>query len=206
MPADLPTAEARRPRRDALANRERVVAAAARLFREHGVEAVRMDDIAAEAGVGKGTLYRGFGDKSALVAAVLDDRERAFQERVLHGPPPLGPGAPAAARLEAFVSELAAEVEATWPTLVVSENSTIGARYRIGSYSANRLHVTVLLREAAPALDPEWHADALLAPLAADLYGHQRTELGMSADRIRDGLVAAARALAEGSKSGAARG
>ena len=165
-----------------------------------------MDDIAAEAGVGKGTLYRGFGDKSALVAAVLDDRERAFQERVLHGPPPLGPGAPAAERLEAFVAELAGEVEATWPTLVVSENSTIGARYRIGSYAASRLHVTVLLREAAPALDAEWHADALLAPLAADLYGHQRTELAMSADRIRDGLVESARKLVKRSRSRAARG
>jgi AcrR family transcriptional regulator len=201
MAAELPTATTRRPRSDAVANRERVVAAAERLFRERGVEAVRMDDIAAAAGVGKGTLYRGFGDKSALVAAVLDGRERAFQDRVLHGEPPLGPGAPAAVRLEAFLAALAGEVEETWRTLVVSENSTIGARYRIGSYAANRLHLVVLLREAAPRLDAEWHADALLAPLAADLYGHQRTELGMGAERIRDGLVATARSLVKRSKS-----
>ena len=195
MPAELPTATARRPRRDAIANRERVVAAAERLFRQRGVDAVRMDDIAAAAGVGKGTLYRGFADKGALVAAVLDGRERAFQDRVLRGDPPLGPGAPAADRLAAFLAGLAAEVEDTWRTLVVSENSTIGARYRIGSYTAYRLHVAVLLRDAAPALDADWHADALLAPLAADLYGHQRAELGMSAERIRDGVVEAARRL-----------
>ena len=198
MPRPLPLADSpqRRPRRDATANRARVLAAAERLFRERGVDAVRMDDIAAAAEVGKGTLYRGFADKSALVAAVLDDRERAFQERVLHGDPPLGPGAPAAERLEAFLVALAAEVEATWPTLLVSENATIGARYRIGSYSAYRLHVAVLLREAAPDLDADWHAEALLAPLAADLYGHQRSELGMPAERIRDGLVAQARRIA----------
>ncbi len=198
MSESLPVAESpsRSPRRDAIANRERVVAAAERLFRERGVEAVRMDDIAAAAGVGKGTLYRGFADKSALVAAVLDGRERAFQERVLRGDPPLGPGVPAAERLEAFLVALAAEVEATWPTLLVSENSTIGARYRIGSYAAYRLHVAVLLREAAPELDADWHAEALLAPLAADLYGHQRAELGMPAGRIRDGLVAQARRIA----------
>lgn len=198
MSQPLPVAapSSRRQRRDAVANRERVVAAAERLFRERGVEAVRMDDIAAAAGVGKGTLYRGFADKSALVAAVLDGRERAFQERVLRGDPPLGPGAPAAERLEAFLVALAAEVEATWPTLLVSENATIGARYRIGSYAAYRLHVAVLLREAAPELDADWQAEALLAPLAADLYGHQRAELGMPADRIRDGLVAQARRIA----------
>ena len=53
-----------------------------------------MDQVAAAAGVGKGTLFRRFGDKSGLAAALLDARERVLQEAVLFGPPPLGPGAP----------------------------------------------------------------------------------------------------------------
>ena len=62
-----------------------------------------MDDIAAEAGVGKGTLYRRFGDKGGLAFALLDERERGFQERMVYGEAPLGPGAPATERLVAFV-------------------------------------------------------------------------------------------------------
>ena len=39
-----------------------------------------MDDVAAEAGVGKGTLYRRFGDRSSLLRALIDEPERDFQE------------------------------------------------------------------------------------------------------------------------------
>jgi AcrR family transcriptional regulator len=53
-----------------------------------------MDAVAAEAGVGKGTLFRRFGDRAGLAVALLDERERDLQAAVLSGPPPLGPGAP----------------------------------------------------------------------------------------------------------------
>src|SRR5687768_9766061 len=92
-----------RERADAARNRAAVLAAAADLFRRHGVEAVSMDAVAAAAGVGKGTLFRRFGDKAGLAVALLDERERELQEAILSGPPPLGPGAPAAERLLAFV-------------------------------------------------------------------------------------------------------
>src|SRR5256884_7152097 len=92
----------RKERADAARNRAAVLRAAARLFAEHGVAEVSMDQVAAAAGVGKGTLFRRFGDKSGLAAALLDARERDLQEAILHGPPPLGPGAGAAARLTAF--------------------------------------------------------------------------------------------------------
>jgi AcrR family transcriptional regulator len=57
-------------RRDAAANRERLVAAAERVFAERGTGA-GLDDIAREAGVGPATLYRRFANKDALVREVL---------------------------------------------------------------------------------------------------------------------------------------
>src|SRR4051812_40024312 len=64
-----------RERADAARNRLKVLAAAERLFAAQGVGAVSMDEVATVAGVGKGTLYRRFGDKSGLAAALLDERE-----------------------------------------------------------------------------------------------------------------------------------
>jgi AcrR family transcriptional regulator len=72
------TAVAARTRADAVRNRERVVAAAAEVFREKGDAAV-VPEIAARAGVGKGTVYRCFPTKDHLVAAVATQRVRWFE-------------------------------------------------------------------------------------------------------------------------------
>jgi AcrR family transcriptional regulator len=59
-------------RRDAAANRERILAAARRLFSEQGLDA-SMDEVARDAGVGSGTLYRRFPTKEALLDAILGE-------------------------------------------------------------------------------------------------------------------------------------
>jgi AcrR family transcriptional regulator len=70
------------PRRaDAVRNRERVVAAAATLFAQRGIEA-GVPEIAALAGVGKGTVYRSFPTKEHLIAAVVVERLGAFERMV----------------------------------------------------------------------------------------------------------------------------
>ncbi len=58
-------------RRDAELNLERILVAAQDVFAEHGFEA-SMEQIAARAGVGVGTLYRRFPNKESLVSAVLE--------------------------------------------------------------------------------------------------------------------------------------
>jgi len=179
-----PSRPAGTERCDAARNRARVLAAAERLFAERCISEVSMDDIAAEAGVGKGTLYRGFGDRAGLALAVLGERDRAFQEALLRGPPPLGPGAPAPERLAAFLQGLVDVLEANIDLLVVSENATPGARYRTRLYDTYRLHATVLLREIIGA-EPGPLADLVLAPLAADLYQHLRRDRGTSPDEIK---------------------
>ena len=91
-----------RERSDAARNREALLAAAARLVDEHGVDAVTMDSVAAEAGVGKGTVFRRFDSREGLMAALLNRSETEWQRLVIEGPPPLGPGAAPLERLRAF--------------------------------------------------------------------------------------------------------
>src|SRR5271154_1006774 len=98
---DLPVS-APHERGDAARNRAQLLVAARRLVTERGADAVTMDDIAAAAGVGKGTVFRRFGSRSGLMVVLLDEDERASQEAFLFGPPPLGPDAPPIDRLVAF--------------------------------------------------------------------------------------------------------
>jgi AcrR family transcriptional regulator len=65
---------AERPlRRDAERNRQRILAAAADVFTERGLDAT-LDDVARAAGVGIGTVYRRFPDKESLVSELFRDR------------------------------------------------------------------------------------------------------------------------------------
>lgn len=89
-------------RADAARNRARLLDAAARLVAEHGAAGVTMEAVAAAANVGKGTVFRRFGDRTGLLTALLDHSERNFQAAFLGGPPPLGPGSEPAERLRAF--------------------------------------------------------------------------------------------------------
>ncbi|HEX8206391.1 MAG TPA: helix-turn-helix domain-containing protein [Solirubrobacteraceae bacterium] len=198
MTFELPVAGNAPPkeREDAARNRERVTEAAAKLFREcQDPEGVDMRAIAAEAGVGVGTLYRRFGDKASLAANVLDDHARALQDAIISGPPPLGPGAPAGKRLEAFLRALVEHTEKELDLVYAVEHSLPGGRFALGPYPAWHLHTTVLLREIAPEADHEWLADALLAPLSSSLYRHQRRERGLSPEQVADQLTLLARAV-----------
>jgi len=60
-------------RRDAERNRQRILAAAAGVFTERGLDAT-LDDVARAAGVGIGTVYRRFPDKDSLVSELFRDR------------------------------------------------------------------------------------------------------------------------------------
>ncbi len=79
-------------RRDAAANRQRILAAAVEVFRTSGIDA-GVDEIARRAGVGVGTLYRRFPTKEALVQAIvvelLSGLTRIAAE-ALQGPPETG--------------------------------------------------------------------------------------------------------------------
>jgi AcrR family transcriptional regulator len=78
-PVTEPTTAPRPLRADARRNREKVLAAARRCFAKQGYD-TQMTDVAKEAGVGVGTLYRHFPDKEQLVEALVAERFRQFTE------------------------------------------------------------------------------------------------------------------------------
>ena len=89
-------------RADAARNRRHLLATARDMLADQGADKLTMDGLAERAGLGKGTVYRRFGTRAGIFAALLDDDERGFQQQVLSGPPPLGPGAPPLDRLIAY--------------------------------------------------------------------------------------------------------
>jgi AcrR family transcriptional regulator len=177
-------------RADAASNRRRILAAASELFAERGPACVSMQDVARAAGVGMGTMYRRFGDRAGLTFALLGERHRVFQEELLRGAPPLGPGAPAAERLRAFGRrrlELLDDGEADMLLTVKADSATLA-----GPDGAYRTHLAVLLREAAPGLDVEYAVDLLVMAFDARLHLHLRRERGWSLARVQDGWCALA--------------
>ncbi len=81
----------RRPRADAQRNRERILEVARLAFTRHGVEAT-LDDIARQAGIGSGTLYRHFPARDDLIEAVYRgevEKLTAAGQRFAAAKPPL---------------------------------------------------------------------------------------------------------------------
>lgn len=179
-----PAPDRPRERADAARNRARVLAAAARLLAEHGGQGVTMERIAAEAGVGKGTLYRRYPDVTSIARALLDEHERRLQEQLVRGEPPLGPGAPPADRLAAFYRAMVALLEQHAHLALAAETGP--RRFETGAYRAWHLHIRTLLAEAGHPDDPAL-ADVLLAPLAPELLTHLLRS-GRSAADLVDAL------------------
>lgn len=98
----LPVGPPRTERADAARNREHLLGVAREMISEYGANRVTMDALAERAQLGKGTVFRRFGSRAGIFAALLDDADRKFQQQVLYGPPPLGPDANTTARLIAY--------------------------------------------------------------------------------------------------------
>lgn len=194
----------RRERRDAAEHRQRILEQARRLFAAQGVERTSMAEIARAAGVGQGTLYRRYAHKGDLCAALLGENTRSLisqvETRIACG------DAPALELLADLLERAAVFTEGNAPLLGAIDDAACGSRREAAFtnplYSWLRATCLALLRRAAARgeadpLDAEATVDALLAPLAADLYLYQRTSLGMSRERI---LAAMRHLLFEGLK------
>ncbi len=101
-------------RADAARNRARLLEAAARLVEQHGAAGVTMEAVAVAAQVGKGTVFRRFGDRTGLLTALLDHSEKKLQAAFLAGPPPLGPGRRPSSGCGRSVSRCCAGLSTNW--------------------------------------------------------------------------------------------
>ena len=155
-----------------------------------------MDRVAQEAGVGKGTIYRRFGNRASLAMALLDARERELQEAIIRGPSPLGPGAPPTERLVAFGHAWLDVLAQHGDFVLASEHGSVGTRFRGAVYASHRAHLSLLLREARPDADADYLADALLAALGSELVLFLRSDREMDLERIKAGWEQLARAVA----------
>jgi AcrR family transcriptional regulator len=91
-------------RADARRNYERLLAAAAAAFAEHGADDVSLEEIARRAGVGIGTLYRHFPTRQALLEAVYKDQVDALDALAAKLIVAESPGDALAAWLRAFLA------------------------------------------------------------------------------------------------------
>ncbi|MGW2513488.1 TetR/AcrR family transcriptional regulator [Streptomyces scopuliridis] len=182
----------RKERADAVRNREAVLTAADELFARHqSPGGVSMDEIAAAAGVGKGTLFRRFGDRTGLVRALADLRTAELRDAVENGPPPLGPATPPRERVAAILDALLRFKLDSRHLALALESRADGSPYQ-GTYY-DWWHAVI--RDLLERLPGEGHGDsgftahALLAATRADLIEHLASG-GDTPDRIRERLAA----------------
>ena len=173
-----------RERSDAARNREALLVAAQRLVDQCGVESVTMDAVAEGAGVGKGTVFRRFGSRAGLMAALLDQFEADWQADVIGGPPPLGPGAPPRDRLFAF-GRSRLEQNLRGSALIRAAASAPARNYAVYSFAAT--HLRYLLDQLEVAGDIALLATDLLAPLEVVILEQQIEIEGMGVERIAHG-------------------
>jgi AcrR family transcriptional regulator len=194
QPIELPViGEQPVERSDAAANRGRILEAARAILEARGFEELTMDAVAAAAGVGKGTIFRRFGDRAGLTTALLDDDTRKFQDGFLAGPPPLGPGAPPAERLEAFVVELVRFQVRHMAALMAAETAPGHSPPRI--IGMLLIHVDALLREIDPELDHGALAGMILSAISPPILYRLLTRAGATPEALERSALALVRGV-----------
>jgi AcrR family transcriptional regulator len=193
-------------RADAAANRLRILHVAEQLFAERGVENVNMAEIAEAAGVGKGTLYRRFANKAELCLSLIDEQMAAFQnDRLAQMRLATAQGVSKMEQLAAFLEALVHFTDAHSPILcevqraglLPEEGKSNPALPHFWQYMTvhSLLKTAVADQEISADLDLDYLADALLAPLKADLFRFQRQVRGFSLDQISQGLQTLVQAI-----------
>jgi AcrR family transcriptional regulator len=183
----------RKPRTDALRNRERILEAAKKAFTRYGAEA-SLDEIAKQAGVGAGTLYRHFPTRDALIEAVfrkeiekLAAAQRKFAETMT-------PVEALRAWMLLFVDHIAAK-QIIAPAL----NSVVGGVSKLyeGTRSMIQGAIDALVKRAIKSGDIRQDLDA--SDLLRALIGVSHVTIGsdwqQSARRLVDILIEGSRPL-----------
>lgn len=191
--------DGRRERADAVRNRRAILAATERLLATHRPQDISMEQVAAAAGVGKGTVFHRFGNRAGLMYALMVERAQGLEEAVTSGPPPLGAGASDRERLLAFLDAVI-EVVARNKSLLSELGRSEGTAGEIGDdqkqardehpvYRFWHGHISSLITAQRSDIDADTIAHILLGSLHSDAIHHQLAMEGP------DGLAAAIRTM-----------
>lgn len=180
-------------RRDAAENRQRILNVAHRLFEQKGVENVTMNEIAVEAQIGPGTLYRRYSNKSELyqdlikdsVLLLFKDIEEYLNQNQIKPPDQ---------RLKGILSIFIPYIEKKEQLLTGGKNSTTANRlpYQTQNPLYDKMHhiFVELFDEMTATKQPNPHsvfrADMLLKSI--DSYFFQRDIRGHSPSEILEYL------------------
>lgn len=181
-------------RADAVRNRRAILAATEDLLTRHRPDEVSIEQVAAAAGVGKGTVFHRFGSRTGLMVALMQERALGLNDAVANDPPPLGPGAPPRERLLAFLSAVV-DVIGRNKGLLAALGQAVPPRQHGDDHPVYRFwhgHVSDLITAARPDLDAPVLADLLLAGL------HSEPILRLLERSETDRLTAALHVLADG--------
>lgn len=190
-------------RRDAARNRAAILAAATRLIGERGLDAVNMEDVAVAAGVGKGTVFRRFGDREGLIQAVVAESAEAWkaESEVLV----TATDRPPDERVITFVATLFDHVMAHLPVVRALEQVSARGSGCDADFDLTHSRLSALIAQVRPYEDAEFLAHALLANLRGEHLHHLVHRVGLPVGQVRLGVIALARAVLTGDLVGAGR-
>ncbi len=179
--------EGRPERADAMRNRRAILAATEELLAIRRPQDISMEQVAALAGVGKGTVFHRFGNRMGLMRALMIERAASLEQAVTSGPPPLGEGAPDRDRLLAFLDAIIELVsrnkslmaELAYSTAAEPPASEHGSHHRDDHpvYRFWHGHIAALITAQRPDADADMiahlmlgalHSEPILAQLVAD--------------------------------------
>jgi len=191
MPKKVSKTEPRKPRTDATRNRDRILEVAKQAFTRHGADA-SLDEIARQAEVGAGTLYRHFPSRDALIEAVY----KSEVEKIAAAGRKLAEEKPPAEALRAwmllFVDHIAAKL-----IIAPALNSIVGGPGRLyeGSRSQVQEVIELLVKRAIKSGDVRKDVDAfdLMRALIGVAYVPAGPDWQQSARRLVDILIAGSR-------------
>ena len=181
----------RKPRTDALRNRERILEVAREAFTHHGANA-SLDDIAKQAGVGAGTLYRHFPTRDVLIEAVYRSEVEKLAAAAHEFAPAMSPIEALHAWLLLFVDYVAAK-----HIIAPALNSVAGGPTRLyeGSRRLVQAALEDLVKRAKKSGEVRKDVDAsdLLRAVIGVSYVGSGGDWQQSARRLVDILVAGSR-------------
>ncbi|MFD7106230.1 TetR/AcrR family transcriptional regulator [Streptomyces celluloflavus] len=176
----------RKSRKDAARNREAVLAAADALFaRRESPADITMADVASAAGVGKGTLFRAFGDRAGLLRALYEARLEPVRQAVEAGPAPLGPTTPPQDRVPALLDAVLCFKLDNRRLALALEESGSGSPYQAEHYERWHGLLQAVLEQIPGLTDSDFTAHALLAATRADLVEHLAGEERIPREQMR---------------------